>query len=188
MISQLNIWWYMISEKDRKGPFVYNCLYAKFELFPSSKFSRPTCRIAFARERLPKGGHPLGRKFEVASTMRHAETQNRSGLISLYFFEKTEEVQYKKWMVFWCILPEFLKFHGFSTRCSHICPILIFPATPNLILLMICRSFIAWDWSGGIPCSWPWQRYLRPGFLKSWGITSRHDGVTYTKSWSCLMT
>ena len=94
---------------------------------------------------------------------------------------------YKKSMVFWCILPELLKFHGFSTRCSHICPILIFPATPNLILLMLCRSFIAWDWSGGIPCSWPWQRYLRPGFLKSWGITSR-DGVTYTKSWSCLMT
>ena len=83
---------YMIIYDIRKGPFVYNCLYAKFKLFPSSKFSRPTCRIAFARERLPKGGHPLGRNFEVASTMRHAEIQNRSGLISLYFFEKTEEL------------------------------------------------------------------------------------------------
>ena len=109
-----------------------------------------------------------------------AETQNRSGLISLLFLWENGRISRNPWYFdVFCLSS---KFHGFSTSCSHISPILIFPATPNLILLMICRSFIAWGWSGGIPCSWPWQRYLRPGFLKSWGTTSRHDGVTYILS------
>ena len=115
-----------------------------------------------------------------------AETQNRSGLISLLFLWENGRISRNPWYFdVFCLSS---KFHGFSTSCSHISPI-NFPSYAKFNLADDLQEFHRMRLKRRDPMFLTMATLLEAGVSKVMGHhQSSWWGNIYTKSWSCLMT